>query len=175
MGISLSSRYKQLSETEKELSVEVEEWLQLRQRTINELSRVANELDSLHKTATYSKIAGGIAGAIGGGIALSGLALSFFTGGTSLFLTGTGLTIAAGGGVTATVAEIVEYLKKRTRIDCAQKALEKDKTAQAALLSKVEKTIDTSDFEPVQKDKVKARLRDFVDSVQKVWFSGIKM
>lgn len=174
MGVNFS-RSAELAEKEKEIKLEIDDWVQLRNQTIYELSRVANELDQLHKQATYSKIIGGVAGAVGGGIALGGLALSFFTGGASLFITGTGLTIAAGGGVTATVAEVVEYLKKRTRVDAAQKALEEDKKVQAQLLDKIETTIDTSDIEAEHKSRVKSSLKAFVDGIQKLWVSGVRV
>lgn len=174
MGVNFS-RSAELAEKEKEIKLEIDDWVQLRNQTIYELSRVANELDQLHKKATYSKIIGGVAGAVGGGIALGGLALSFFTGGASLFITGTGLTIAAGGGVTATVAEVVEYLKKRTRVDAAQKALEEDKKVQAQLLDKIETTIDTSDIEAEHKSRVKSSLKAFVDGIQKLWVSGVRV
>lgn len=165
----------ELKDKEKEINLEIEDWICLRNNTITELSRVADELDALHKKATYSKILGGLAGAVGGGIALSALALSFFTGGSSLFLTGTGLTIAASGGVTATLAEIVEYLKKKTRVDAAQKALEEDKAAQAALLTKIEATIDTCDINTEQRDRVKSSLKSFVEGIHKLWISGMRV
>lgn len=174
MGLSFS-KSADLAEKEKQIQLEIGDWVALRNTTITELSRVADELDLLHKRATYSKIAGGVAGAVGGGIALGGLALSFFTGGASLFLTGTGLTIAAGGGVTATVAEVVEYLKKRTRVDAAQSALEQDKKVQAQLLAKIESTIDTSDIEAEHKSRVKTSLKAFVDGMQKLWVSGLRV
>lgn len=174
MGVKFSSS-SSFSENEQQINFQIEDWITLRNNTITELLRVADELDDLHKKATYSKILGGVAGAFGGGLALSGLALSFFTGGSSLLLTGTGLTIAAGGGVTASVAEIVEYLKKKTRVDAAQKALEIDKAAQAALLSKIEATIDTCDIESEEKKRVKSSLKSFVDGLQKLWVSGVRV
>jgi len=174
MGLIIT-KSAEVEKKEQQIKLEIEDWLELRNKTIQELSRVADELDSLHKKATYSKIAGGIAGAIGGGLALGGLALTFFTGGASLFLTGTGLTVAAGGGVTATLAEIVEYLKKKTRVDEAQKALEHDKTVQTALFTKIENTIDTSDIDTEQKHKVRSNLKSLVDGIQKLWVSGVRV
>ena len=174
MGLKISS--PSLSKKEQQIGLEIEDWIKLRNNTIKELLRVANELDDLHKKAAYSKIAGGLAGLVGGGLVVGGLAFSFFTGGTSLFLTGTGVTLAAGGGVTATIAEVVEHLKKKTRVDAAQKALEADKAAQATLLSNIETTIETSDdIGPDEKSRVKSSLKSFVDSIQKVWVSGFKM
>lgn len=169
------SKSEELAQKEKKIRLEIEDWLVLRNNTITELSRVADELDDIHKKATYSKIFGGIAGAVGGGLALGGLALSFFTGGASLFITGTGLTIAAGGGVTATLAEVVEFLKKKTRVDAAQKALEADKARQAELLSQIESTIDTSDIDNTQKSRVLSSLKVFVDGIQKLWVSGFRV
>ncbi|XP_067946670.1 apolipoprotein L3-like [Watersipora subatra] len=174
MGIKFS-KSTELTENEKQLSFLIEDWITLRNKTICELSRVADELDDIHKKATYSKIAGGVAGAVGGGLAVTALALSFFTGGTSLLLAGTGLTIAAGGGVTATLAEVVEYLKKKTRVDSAQKALEIDKSAQAELLSKIETTIDTSNIGKDDKAKAKIGLTSFIDGLQLLWASGLRI
>lgn len=174
MGL-IFSKGEKVTQEEKEIAQEIEEWIVLRNNTIIELTRVADELDSLHRKATYSKLAGGIAGAIGGGIALGGLVMSLFTGGTSLLLTGTGLTIAAGGGVTATVAEVVEFVKKKTRVDAAQKALEQDKAVQAQLLAKIENTVDTVQLDIAERRKLKANLKTFLDGVQKLWFSGMKM
>lgn len=176
MGFTFSkAQADAVTEKEKEIKQEIEDWIQLRNNTIAELTRVADELDDLHKKATYSKIAGGVAGVVGGGIALAGLALSFFTGGTSLFLTGSGLTIAAGGGVTATLAEVVEYLKNKTKVDAAQKALEEDKKVQAALLKKIEESVETSDVDEEVKSRFQRNLHSFVDGVQRLWFSGVKM
>ena len=77
MGLSFS-KSAELAEKEKQIQLEIDDWVVLRNNTISELSRVADELDLLHKRATYSKIAGGVAGAVGGGIApkcLSALAI----------------------------------------------------------------------------------------------------
>jgi len=172
MGIS-TSKSQEVLEKEKEIKVEIEEWISLRNETIKELNRVADELDSLHKKATYSKIAGGFAGAVGGAVALGGLVMAFVTGGTSLAITGAGISLAASGGVAATAAEVVEYLKKRTRVNTAQKALEDDRKRQNELLEKIEATIDKSDIDQEQKNRARVSLKSVVDGIKKMWSSGI--
>ncbi|XP_055521171.1 apolipoprotein L3-like [Leucoraja erinacea] len=85
-----------------------------------ELQRMADEIDSYHQNATIANVAGSSAGLAGGILSIAGLIAAPFTMGSSLLLTGVGVTLGAAGGVTNIVSNVsdnVNQKNKRKRVN----------------------------------------------------------
>ncbi len=67
----------------------------------------------MHKATTVGSLVGSSMGAAGGIAALTGLALSFFTFGASLVVSGVGLAVGITGGVTGAVCNITNMIKQK--------------------------------------------------------------
>ncbi|XP_058639049.1 uncharacterized protein LOC131544680 [Onychostoma macrolepis] len=80
---------------------------------VKELNGITDELESMHKATTVGSLVGSSMGAAGGIAALTGLALSFFTFGVSLAVTGVGLAVGITGGVTGAVCNITNMIKQK--------------------------------------------------------------
>ncbi len=63
------------------------DWIETRQRTINELNEIADECDNLHKGCNIANVTGSSVGAVGSIMAIGGIILVPFTFGGSLALT----------------------------------------------------------------------------------------
>ncbi len=79
---------------------------------VKELNGITDELESVHKATTVGSLVGSSMGAAGGIAALTGLALSFFTFGASLVVSGVGLAVGIAGGVTGAVCNITNMIKQ---------------------------------------------------------------
>lgn len=81
---------------------------------IRQLKKIINELETLHRKGTIGSLSGGVIGAAGGITTIVGLALTPFTLGASLIVTGFGLGVAVAGGITGATSNIVKMVKKKS-------------------------------------------------------------
>uniref|UniRef100_A0A672YDN9 Uncharacterized protein n=1 Tax=Sphaeramia orbicularis TaxID=375764 RepID=A0A672YDN9_9TELE len=85
---------------------------------ISELTSIANTLDKAQKTSKTMNIAGGTTGAVGGGIAVVGIALAPVTMGASLIATAVGAgMVASAGGMGAHGAKARKKAVKRSTVE----------------------------------------------------------
>ncbi len=89
------------------------EWKTLRQQTIDELYKIADECDSLHKDCNIANVTGSSVGAAGGIMALGGILLAPFTFGGSLSLTVAGAATGVAGAATNITTSVVESSKMK--------------------------------------------------------------
>uniref|UniRef100_UPI0037E9ABC9 serine/threonine-protein kinase Nek11-like n=1 Tax=Semicossyphus pulcher TaxID=241346 RepID=UPI0037E9ABC9 len=80
------------------------------QTQLVKLKAVADNLERVHTGTTIGSLAGGVVGAAGGIATIVGLALSPFTMGASLIVTGTGVAVSVAGGVTAGASNITNMV-----------------------------------------------------------------
>lgn len=84
---------------------------------IKELKDISDEIESVHKNTRVGSLVGSSVGAVGGVIALVGLALSPFTLGASLALTAVGAVAGvaggAAGGVTGAASNLTDMFKQK--------------------------------------------------------------
>lgn len=76
------------------------------QTMLNNLRKVADDLERVHQGTTIGSLAGGVIGAMGGVTSIVGLILAPFTLGASLIVTGVGVGVSVLGGATAGAANI---------------------------------------------------------------------
>ncbi|XP_073729093.1 uncharacterized protein [Misgurnus anguillicaudatus] len=90
-------------------------------QTINSLNKIledlralANDLERVHFNTTVGSLTGGVMGLAGGIATVMGIALSPFTLGASLIVTGMGISTALAGGVTAGACNITNMVNQST-------------------------------------------------------------
>ncbi|KAG9260109.1 apolipoprotein L3-like, partial [Astyanax mexicanus] len=83
------------------------------QDQVIKLREITDSVEEVHRNTTIGSLSGGVFGAAGGIMTLIGLALTPVTLGGSLGLTGLGIAVAAGAGVTGAVSTITDLKKQK--------------------------------------------------------------
>lgn len=92
-----------------ELHVDFPEWIMQSTECIVELRLIADSIDDYHQSASKANWMGTFTGAVGGIVSIAGIIAVPFSMGTSLVLTGVGMTAGAVSGVTNAVANIKDH------------------------------------------------------------------
>ncbi|XP_030046196.1 apolipoprotein L domain-containing protein 1-like [Microcaecilia unicolor] len=121
-------------------------------KCIAELRQIADNIDEFHYGATVASITGSAVSAAGGITSVVGLALTPFTFGASLIVTGVGLGVAALGGATsatATISDTVKDNKERKKVEELVQQYEKDMRDINKCLKSIEQLVQRieKDFE----------------------------
>ena len=105
----------------------LEQGIATQKKTIAMLKNLASELDKTHKDVNIAKVTGTSTAVAGGIVAGLGFLASFSTLGAASPLIGVGVAAAAGGGVTASGAEIADVVISQNKMADAQRIMDKDK------------------------------------------------
>ncbi|KAL1250555.1 hypothetical protein QQF64_018351 [Cirrhinus molitorella] len=111
-AMKLEALNDQLQESIKKLNSDFDKKHSTLISKIKDLNDITNELESIHKATTVGSLVGSSVGAAGGIAALVGLALSFFTFGASLAITGVGVAVGIAGGVTGAACNITNMINQ---------------------------------------------------------------
>ncbi|XP_036379164.1 apolipoprotein L3-like [Megalops cyprinoides] len=84
------------------------------QQKVNELEDILRQMERMHYNTTAGSLTGGVVGATGGILCITGLILAPFTLGASLIVTGVGTGLAVAGGVTGAASNITNMVKQST-------------------------------------------------------------
>ncbi|XDV53580.1 hypothetical protein PO909_022051, partial [Leuciscus waleckii] len=129
----------------KELNSEYDKNHSTLNSKIKDLKGITDDLEAMHKATTVSSLVGSCVGAAGGVTALVGLALSFFTFGLSLVVSGVGVGVGIAGGITGATANItnmIQQKKLRATIEEIIKDFQNTINPMIDHLNKISKTIE---------------------------------
>ncbi len=100
-------------------------WLEDVVTTLQLVYTLANKIDKIKRDVLIAKISGTSASIVGGGVAIVGFVLSFFTFGVSLPVTIAGAVLATAGGTTTIGADLTHLIASKTMASKAKKRIEK--------------------------------------------------
>ncbi|XP_073763980.1 serine/threonine-protein kinase Nek1 isoform X2 [Danio rerio] len=83
-------------------------------KSLDELRTLADDLEKIHFNTTVGSLSGGVIGLVGGILSVVGLALTPFTLGASLIVTGVGIGVATAGGVASGVSNVTKMVNQRS-------------------------------------------------------------
>ena len=101
----------------------IEQWMSIRETTIQEINSTIEDLTLHHRNVNYSRIAGSSVSITGSVMALAGVLMAPATGGLSLILPLGGAALALAGGGTSAGASIVDVVIENSNIKKAQQQL----------------------------------------------------
>ncbi len=105
------------------------------QTKLDNLRKVAEGLERVHKGTTIGSLAGGVLGAVGGVTSIVGLILAPFTLGASLIVTGVGVGVGALGGVTAGASNITKMANESSDRKAVRSIIEEFKEKTEAVVT----------------------------------------
>ncbi|XP_051565731.1 serine/threonine-protein kinase Nek3-like [Myxocyprinus asiaticus] len=111
--LTLQALHDVLKMSIEELNSEFEEKHQSLTGQIEELNKITDSLEYMHKATTVGSLTGAVMGAAGGITSIVGLILAPFTLGVSLAVTGVGVGIAVAGGATGAASNITNMVKQK--------------------------------------------------------------
>ena len=132
-----------LDELPSELRAQVEEWIPIRQETIQKIEGIIDDLKTHHRNVNISRITGSGVSIAGSLIAILGFGLAPVTLGASIGLSAAGIAIAVAGGGTAAGASIADTVIQKLNVKQAQERLEDDYD-QLYMIQVIAKIIDSN-------------------------------
>ncbi|XP_051981610.1 probable serine/threonine-protein kinase nek2 [Xyrauchen texanus] len=111
--LTLQALHDVLKMSIEELNSEFEEKHQSLTGQIEELNKITDSLEYMHKATTVGSLTGAVMGAAGGITSIVGLILAPFTLGVSLVVTGVGVGVAVAGGATGAASNITNMVKQK--------------------------------------------------------------
>ena len=115
-----------LEELHSEFRARVEEWIPVREETIQKIECIIDDLKVHHRNVNISRITGSSVSIAGSLIAIAGFGLAFVTLGTSLDLSFGGIALAVAGGSTVVGASIADTVIQVSKVKKAQEHLRED-------------------------------------------------
>lgn len=115
-----------VQELHKRFHDAVEQWIPVRDSSIQEIQKTVDKLREHHKNVNISRIAGSTASIAGGTMAIIGFAIAPLTFGASIGLSVSGIALAVAGGTTAAGASIADVVIQKSNVKYAQKQLDHD-------------------------------------------------
>jgi uncharacterized spore protein YtfJ len=104
----------------------VQQWIPVRDATIEEIKKTIDRLREHHKNVNISRITGSSAYVAGSLMAILGIGLAPVTLGASIGLSVSGIALAVAGGGTAAGASLTEAIIQKLNIDYVQAQLDHD-------------------------------------------------
>jgi hypothetical protein len=126
---------------QSEFRTRVEEWIPVREETIEKIKNTIDTLKVHHRNVNISRITGSGVSIAGSLIAIAGFGLAFVTLGASIGLTVPGIALAVAGGSTAAGASIADTIIQKSNVKKAQEQL-KDDYDQLYTIQVIAKIID---------------------------------
>ena len=109
-----------------EFCTRVEEWIPVREETIQKIEGIIYDLKKHHRNVNISRITGSGVSIAGSLIAITGFGLAPVTLGASIGLTAGGIAMAVAGGTTVAGASIADTIIQKSNVKQAQEQLKED-------------------------------------------------
>ena len=107
----------------RNLSAAIEQWLPVRDSTIDEIQKTIENLRIHHRNVNISRITGSTVSVVGSAMAITGFILAPFTFGASIGLSVSGVALAVAGGGTAAGASVADLVIQKSNVKYAQELL----------------------------------------------------
>ena len=104
----------------------IEQWIPVRDVTIQEIQRTIDNLRVHHRNVNISRITGSLTSIAGSTMAIVGFAIAPVTFGASIGLSVGGIALAVAGGSTAAGASIADIVIQKSNVKHAQEQLTRD-------------------------------------------------
>ncbi|XP_049328104.1 apolipoprotein L2-like [Astyanax mexicanus] len=132
------------------------------QNQINKLKEITERVEKIHRNTTIGSLSGGVISAVGGILTIVGLALTPFTLGASLIVTGVGVGVAVSGGVAGAASNITDLINQkvsRTEIEKILKTVQDKLPPILKHLEEIEIRLDEiQQFDPTDPSGRKAQI-----------------
>ena len=115
-----------IQELQAKFDKQVQQWIPVRDITIEEIEKTIEKLTEHHKNVNISRITGSGASIAGSLIAIVGFVLAPVTLGASIGLSVGGIALAVAGGGTAAGASIADAFLQKSNIKHVQDQLDRD-------------------------------------------------
>ena len=109
-----------------EFHTRVEEWIPVREETIQKIKTTTANLKVHHRNVNISRITGSTVSIVGSAMAIAGFAIAPITFGASVGLSVPGIALAVAGGGTAAGASIADTVIQKSNVRQAQEQLRDD-------------------------------------------------
>ena len=123
----------------------IEQWLPVRDVTIQEIQKTIENLKVHHRNVNISRITGSATSIAGSLMAILGFGLAPVTFGASIGLSVSGIALAVAGGSTAAGASIADIVIQKSNVKHAQEQLTRDYDQLEAIQEIAKKTKDKID------------------------------
>ena len=115
-----------LEEIHSKFCTKVEEWISVREKTIQKIECIIDDLKIHHRNVNISRVTGSGVSIAGSLIAIVGFGLAPVTLGASIGLTVGGIVLAVAGGSTVAGASIADTVLQKLNVKQAQEQLKED-------------------------------------------------